>query len=580
MNGAEYIAEFLRQREVKNVFLLTGGACAFIIDAIARNEGVKYTCFQHEQAAAMAADSLWRVDKSMGVTVATSGPGATNLITGIASSYFDSIPSFHITGQVNKAESSDFMGARVRQAGFQETNIVEMVKPITKYAVQVQNIEELKIELEKAWNIAIADRKGPVLIDVPMNVQKEEAGDVIEYKKPKEEIISQDSYQNIAGQINKFFEGSKRPLILFGAGIGLSGSEKYVENFINQNDVPFVSSWNGMTYFNHNSKNYCGNIGVYGNRGANFILQNCDKLLVLGSRLDNRQRSGNAKNFAISSEVMVIDVDGEELTKYQKDNYLTVNFNLRDFNHISSFLKMPKIDGQWQDFVSKMKNKYYGKDISKFHKEHNSLSPYAVIQEINKLVEDDAIIVGDTGAALCWLFQMFKRTNQIIYTSGGNSPMGYSLPAAIGAAISQPNKQIISFNGDGGFQLNIQELQTIKHYNLKVKIVILNNAGYGIIKQFQDLYFEGRHEATGEGYSCPDFGKIAEAYGLNYFQINKIDDLNKDIFLGDNSSIIDIKFHPNTFTEPKLELGKPIHNQFPYLSDAEFEENMLPTLKK
>lgn len=574
MIGAEYIAEFFRQRGSDKFFLVTGGACAFIVDAIGRNPKTSYVCFQHEQAAAMAADSLWRIDKTVGVTVATSGPGATNLITGIACSYFDSIPSIHITGQVNQAESSNFIGANVRQAGFQETNIVDMVKPITKYAVQVKNGAELKKELIRVYHEAISDRKGPVLLDVPMNVQKEEVGDVIEYYEPKEEKISASEVENIAKKILSFFEGSERPLVLFGAGIGLAGVEAQVEQWLVKNNIPYVSSWNGTTYFNHDNKNFFGNIGVYGNRGANFILQNADRLLVLGSRLDNRQRSGNTKNFAISAKVMVVDVDGEELKKYKVDNYETIHLNLKDFPEVANKISLEKNQSEgWVAYTNKMKKKYFGIDASKFAKENNSLSPYLVVQKINKMIEDDAIVVADDGANLCWVFQIFHRTNQTIYTAGGNSPMAYSFPAAIGAALHAPKKQIIAFTGDGSFQMNIQELQTVFHYKLPVKLFILNNDGYGIIKQFQDLYFGSRYEATGKGYSAPDFKKVVEAYDVKYFRVDSLDDISQEIFDYQGPAVIDVILHQNTLIEPKLELGKPIHDQYPYLSEEEFNDN-------
>ncbi len=572
MTGAEYIAEFLRRKGVRNIFVLTGGACAFIIDAIARNNGLKYTCFQHEQAAAMAADSIWRIGEGVGVTVATSGPGATNLITGIASSYFDSIPSFHITGQVNALENSASLGLNIRQAGFQETKIVEMIKPVTKYAVQINEIKNLKFELANAWNIATSGRFGPVLVDIPMNIQKEEVG---EYEETNfEDNENNFNYAEITKKISNFFENCQRPLVLFGSGVGLSGSDSEVVDYLVKNNLPFVSSWNGMTYFNHDLQNYCGNIGVYGNRGANFILQNCDRLLVLGSRLDNRQRSGNSKNFAISAKVMVVDVDHDELQKYKNDNYDIITLNLKYFSKISKDIKTPKSSVSWLDYIKEMKEKYFNKDISEFSKKNKTLSPYLVVQRINNLIDKNAIVVADTGAALCWLFQIFKRSKQTIFTAGGNSPMGYSLPAAIGAALTdKKTRQIISLNGDGGFQLNLQELQTIKHYNLNIKIIIMNNSGYGIIKQFQDLYFNGRHEATGNGYSCPDFKKIANAYDIKYHKVSKIEDLHDDLFNDDKSLILDIFIDDNTPIEPKLELGKAIHNQFPYLSKEEFDKN-------
>jgi len=570
MIGAEYIAEFFRQRGSDKFFLVTGGACAFIVDAIGRNPKTDYVCFQHEQAAAMAADSLWRVDRTVGVTVATSGPGATNLITGIACSYFDSIPTIHLTGQVNQSESANFIGTKVRQAGFQETNIVDMVKPITKYAVQVRNGEELKIELERAYNIAISDRKGPVLIDIPMNVQKEEVGDVIIYSAPKEEKISAQESEKISQEITEFFKDAKRPVVLFGAGVGLSGAEKDVVEWLNKNSsVPFVSSWNGMTYFNHDMKNYHGQIGVYGNRGANFLVQNCDALLVLGSRLDNRQRSGNPKSFAPAAKVCVIDVDAEELKKYKNEGYKTIHLNL---SHIKEVLNVsPTSSQEWIDYAAGMKKDFFGKDVSEFSKNNNSLSPYSVVQRINKMISNDAVVIADTGANLCWVFQVFHRTNQVLYTAGGNSPMAYSFPAAIGAIIHQPKREVIAFTGDGSFQMNIQELQTAFFHKLNLKVFILNNGGYGIIKQFQDLYFEGKYEATGRGYSAPDFGKVVEAYGVKYFRIESLSDIVKEIFEYQGPAVIDVILHPNTSIEPKLEIDRPIHDQYPYLSETEIQ---------
>jgi len=566
MIGAEYIAEFFRQRGSNQFFLVTGGACAFIVDAIARNPNTNYICFQHEQAAAMAADSLWRIDRTVGVTVATSGPGATNLITGIACSYFDSIPTIHLTGQVNQTESANFIGANVRQAGFQETNIVDMVKPITKYAVQVKNGEELKRELEKAYNLAISDRKGPVLIDVPMNVQKEEVGDEIIYNPPVAEKLLPEEAHKISQKIEDLFKDAKRPVILFGAGIGLAGAEKEVVRWLEKNpSVPFVSSWNGMTYFNHDMKNYHGQIGVYGNRGANLLVQNCDALLVLGSRLDNRQRSGNSKSFAPVAKVCVIDVDGEELKKYAVEGYQTAHVNLCHAKEI--LLANIASSQEWIDYAASLKQEFFGKDASEFSKKNNSLSPYLVVQKINKMIADDAVVVADDGANLCWVFQIFHRTNQILYTAGGNSPMAYSFPAAIGAALHKPEKQVIAFTGDGSFQMNIQELQTAFFHKLNLKLFILNNDGYGIIKQFQDLYFGGRHEATGNGYSAPDFKKVVEAYGVKYFRVESLAEITKEIFDYQGPAVIDVIVHQNTLIEPKLEMGRPIHDQYPYLPE-------------
>ena len=571
MNGAEYIAEFLRQRGSDKVFLLTGGACAFVVDAIARNPGIDYFCFQHEQAAAIAADAVWRINGKVGVTLATSGPGATNLLTGIACSYFDSIPAIHITGQVNQIEKQEYLNAKVRQGGFQETNIVDMAKPVTKYAVKVDTIEQLKYELTKAYNIAISGRMGSVLIDVPMDVQKADAGENILYEPPEiESPLLDKEIQKIQEQIQNNFEMSSRPAVLIGGGIGLAGVNKEIMTWIQENKLPFGSSWHGLSYFDQTSSTYLGSVGVYGNRGANALLQNCDYLLVLGSRLDSRQRSGNAKNFAPNAKVQVIDVDIEELNKYISNKYQTNLLDLKQLPRVLKDMKSIKQNQNWLAYVSEIREKYFNKNISTFAVKQKTLSPYEVIEKINKLIPSEAIVTVDCGGSQCWVHQAFRRTTQTFFTSGGMAPMGYSLPAAIGASLTAPNRQVFAFTGDGGLQVNIQELQTLMHYKLNIKIIIMNNNGYGIIKQFQDSYFEGRYEATGRGVSNVNFEALSLAYKLSYTRVEKINQLNASVLNKAGPGIIECVFHENTLIEPKVEMGLPINDQFPYVSDEEF----------
>lgn len=573
MTGADYIAEFLASHGGRDVFLVTGGACAFMIDAVARHPRMRYFCFQHEQAAAMAADAVWRVDGGVGVTMATSGPGATNLLTGIACSYFDSIPSIHITGQVNKAETAAYNGARVRQAGFQETKIVDMARPVTKYAVQVTDAASLRREFAKAYHLATTGRKGPVLIDVPMDVQQIDLGTKIESWTEPSDYMGR-ACATVAAQINPLLAGAKRPLVLFGAGVGLGGTPEALALWLKRNNVPFVSSWNGLTYFDHDTPSYVGQIGVYGNRGANFVLQNADVLIVFGSRLDNRQRSGNSRQFAPGAHVHVVDIDEEELRKYEAESYTTSRLDLAELPALMERVTPPQLTNEWVDYVNEMKSKYFGRDVSTSAAREGTMSPYGAVQQINRIIERDAIVVSDCGANLCWVYQIFHRTDQLLMTAGGHSPMGYALPAAIGAAIRAPNRQVICFIGDGGFQMNVQELQTIREYDLNIKIVVLNNHGYGIIKQFQDSYLGGRHEAAGigKGYGLPDLAKIADAYGLGYASVDRIEDIDAAMRTK-GSGIIDLQLHPNTLIEPKLEMGRPINDQFPYLGAEEFERN-------
>ena len=569
MTGAEYIAEFLSRVGSTRVFLLTGGACAIMVDAVARHPALSYVCFEHEQAAAMAADAVWRVDKTVGVTMATSGPGATNLITGIACSYFDSIPSLHITGQVNQRESNAYHGADVRQTGFQETRIVDIVRPITKYAVKVTSTEELRLELAKAYAIATSGRMGPVVVDVPMDVQQAEVvGDVV---VPDGVDVGGDTVEKVLSELTATLRDAARPIVLWGAGIGLAGIEHAVSDWLASAGVPFVSSWAGLSFFDHDHPGFLGQIGVYGNRGANFALQNADTVIVLGSRLDNRQRSGNARNFAVGAKVHVVDVDVEELRKYRNDGYRTSWIDFRRLPDVLNQLPGTRPSAEWLGYVTEMKARYYGRESSTAALRLNTLSPYDVVRRMAEVADEDAVVIGDTGAAVCWLFQAFKVKRHTLFTAGGNSPMGYALPAAIAAKLAAPDRQVISYNGDGGLQVNLQELQTLVHNKLNVAVVVMNNASYGIIKQFQDSYLGSRYEASRDGYSAPDFGKIAAAYGIAYVRVEQLDQLTPDLFR-QGPVIIDVALSEHTLIEPKLEMGRPINDQFPYLSAEEYAE--------
>ena len=572
MNGAEYIAEFLAQRKMDKVFLLTGGAVTFLVDALALNPKVHYRCVQHEQAAAMAGDAVWRVSGKVGAVMATSGPGATNLITGICCNWFDSIPCLYVTGQVNLKHAEVFEGTKVRQYGFQETDIVTLVSSVTKYARQVTTPDELRVALVEAYNACITGRMGPALIDVPMDLQQMDVGDEILYYPPDEEpSAAQDLSQHI-DEINQLFDGAERPVVLFGAGIGLAGAEGVVEAWLRDRDVPVVASWSGSCYLRQDFPGYLGCIGVYGNRGANYVLQNCDALLVLGSRLDTRQRPGNPRDFAPDAAIHVVDIDDEELKKYQKNDYGVTAMNLSRSEELLSDIQFIPMSEDWKTYVTEMKERFYGRDIAKFPQKMGTISPYGIIQNLNKLANDDVIIVVDCGATTCWFFQMFHRTTQTIFSNGGCAPISYALGASIGAATMAPDKQTIVIIGDGGFQNNIQELQTIAEYDLNIKIIVLNNYGYGIVKQFQDLYMEGRHEATGRGYNVPDFSKISEGYGIDYARVDTADEFTKDLLAAPGPRIIDVTLHPNTMIEPKLELGRPINDQYPYVPDTEFNK--------
>lgn len=567
--GAELIAEFIKRYLSKNVFLVTGGACAYMIDAVGKIAGLEYTCFQHEQAAAMAADAVWRTKKEIGVTISTSGPGATNLITGIACSWFDSIPAFHITGQVNTSESSEFLGVRVRQAGFQETDIESMVRGITKFSRRVLSASDLLTALREAYVCATSGRKGPVLLDVPMDVQKAiiDPDGCDKLFKEMRDLLSPKLEVCIANpNIENFFLNAQRPLVLIGGGAVLADSHRGIEEWCVKNELPFVSSWASMPSLNRENNLYIGSVGVYGSRIANWAVQAADRILICGSRLDNRQRTANANGFAPFAKKLVIDIDSEELGKYRGDSsYQTLQL---DLSVILESLKSCLVEydfDSWHNSIREARNQ-----VSDGFEEScpsGGLNPYYAVRESQIVLRDAEVVVSDCGANLCWVYQSFRPSKQFLFTAGGNSPMGYSLPAAIGAQLVNRNSRVACFIGDGGLQMNIQELQTVVHYNLPIQIFIQNNFGYGIIKQFQDAYFEGRHYASGEGYSLPNFGAIAAAYGIDYVRCSTLDEIRRVEIDFTRPKIVDLVLPHDALITPKVEMNRFLHDQFPYIGN-------------
>jgi acetolactate synthase-1/2/3 large subunit len=563
--GADLIADFIAERCCGTAFLVTGGACAFIVDAIGRNPKTEFVCFQHEQAAAMAADAIWRTTGKLGVTVATSGPGATNLVTGIACSWFDSIPSLHITGQVNQSESRESLGANVRQAGFQETDIASIVSSITKFAKKVESIDELVELLPKAFKIATTGRMGPVLLDIPMNIQKAEVSS--EQREQALRYVVSEPTEYSSFNILEILAKAERPVVVIGAGAALSGSAKIIQDWCEEYQVPYVTSWGAMSYIDRSKRNYFGSLGVYGSRVANWVVQSADNLLVFGSRLDNRQRTGNPNGFAPYADITVFDIDPEELRKYGKQkNYKVINFDLAG---IKNFL--PELDSYkpWSEIAKE--NTSGMLDGFDRATQDNELNPYQAVRIAQEKFEKNAIVVSDCGANLCWVYQSYLPDDSFLFTAGGNSPMGYSLPAAIGAQLLNPAKKVYCFIGDGGLQMNIQELQTIVAYNLPITIFIQNNFGYGIIKQFQDAYFESRHFATGEGYTLPDFKDVSLAYKIPYTKVDSESALEA-LEIAPGYSIVDIQLPANSLITPKTEMDRFIHDQYPYIQDGSIKK--------
>ena len=586
MNLSDYILDFLRKKKIKTIFTITGGAICFLMDAFSRNKKINYTSVAHEQAAAMMADSYSRFGPNFSATMVTSGPGATNLLTGIACSWFDSIPSLHICGQVNRYELSNYHNStkKVRQVGFHETDIVSMSKPITKFAYQLKNENEIRYILEKAYYISQSGRPGPVLIDIPMDLQRKKINPKkLKSFKPKITKLNKPNLLYKINEIIKNLKKSKRPVIILGGGIRISKTIKDLNLFLKKFNFPIVTTWSGVDSLTHDNKNYIGNIGVYGSRAANFVIQNSDFVLSLGSRLDTRITGGVPKNFAREAVIASVDIDKDELNKKRGLNIdIKINESLSNFFEV--FNKKTKglkiIKNEWLQ-RSLLWKKKYPIVLQEYRNQKKFVNPYFFMEKLSKHLSKNDVVVADDGAHLTWAIQSLKvLKNQRLFSAFGNSPMGYAFPAAIGASIALNKKKVICIDGDGSIQINIQELQTLVSNKLPIKIIILNNDGYGIIKQFQELYLNKRYEAVDpkKGVTNPSFSKIAKAYGINYSEIKKnseIDKILKKTLKSSKPEFINIFIKPNQKIIPKLAFGSPLEDLSPHLPKKEFLENMI-----
>ena len=580
----DYILDFLSSQGVKDVFVLTGGAIAFVIDAFHGRRDIRYVCVQHEQAGAMMVESYSRVGHGYGAMMVTSGPGATNMITGMCCAWFDSIPTLYISGQVNTHELKGTFKAR--QVGFQETDIVDIVKPITKYAVQLTSADDIRYELEKATYIAKSGRPGPVLIDIPMNFQRAEieTSTLKVFVPPKEKEYA-DTGRKLIEKVRKvvrLLQKAERPVLIAGGGIKIAKAQKEMRELAKITGYPVSASWSGYDIFPRNNKYFIGAHGVYGERAANFTVQNSDVLLSIGSRLDTRQTGGKPETFAREAKIIMVDINRGELDKRRGlTPHLSVETDAKEFLQLL-ITELKKVDlpprKEWLQKCRAWAEKY-PVVASDYYQEKKHMNAYAFVRTLSEEAPENAIIIPDDGGHLTWTMQAWEvKKGQQLFSAYGNSPMGYSFPAAIGAAIADPKKPIICIDGDGSLQINIQELQTVKHYNLPIKLFVINNEGYGIIKQFQDLYLDGHHEATGNGYSCPDFVKVAKAYGIEAIDIRNIKEARKKIRQAlDHTGpiLINVHINPRQLLNPKLEFGRPIEDISPLLPRDEFHANMI-----
>ncbi|MDB5158569.1 MAG: acetolactate synthase [Mucilaginibacter sp.] len=571
MKLSDYLVKFIYKQGVTHVFELSGGMIAHIIDSLFHFGKIKVMTMHHEQSASFAADAFARVKGVPGVAFASSGPGATNLITGIGSCYFDSVPAVFITGQVNQHEQRG--DKAIRQLGFQETEVTAIVGPLCKKVYKVDNANDLPGILIDAFKVALSGRPGPVLIDIPMNLQRVDIpDDNIELISPEydgETVLNNVLWKDIEDSL----KAAKNPLLLVGRGVLSSNSRREFLEFAEYIQVPVITSLMAIDAIPFDHPLRVGFIGAYGNRWANIAFSESDLIIVIGSRLDIRQTGAFVDTFK-NKKIYHVDIEPGEINN-RITGCVPIVFNVKGFlNGANVFFKdkTPATYPTWNEKLQALKAEW--PDINEIV-DPNGINPNKFLHQLSKTSGRAGAYLADVGNHQMWCAQSLELyAEQFFLTCGGMGAMGYALPAAVGATVGL-DKPVVCICGDGGFQLNIQELQTIKRNNLSVKIIIINNQSLGMIRQFQDSYFDGNYQSTMWGYDAPNFEKVAEAYGINAATITsdvEVDDsLEKLWSEPDRPYLLQVMISSKINAYPKIAFGKPISEMEPFSKPIEME---------
>lgn len=574
MKASDYIARFLEAQGVKTVFEMSGGMITHMLDSLHQLTRIDIVSMHHEQSAAFAADAYARVTGVPGVALATSGPGATNLLTGIASCYFDTVPGVFITGQVNTFEQK---GERpIRQLGFQETDIVSMARPVCKACYEVRQASELPQVLEEAFRTALEGRPGPVLIDIPMDVQRGDIPAPENFARVARQRVAHELTPAVFEELAQALAAAQKPLILVGRGVRAAFAVEEFRQFARLVQVPIVSSLLAVDAVAYDDPLRVGYIGSYGNRWANKALGESDFLLVLGARLDVRQTGADTAYFQEGRTIYHVDCDPGEINN-RVLGCRPVVADLTDFFTLAvryyraeDFRPRP----EWQAALRALQTEWAD---TKEQPDVVGINPNEFMHSLSRGVGQQAAgYVADVGNHQQWAAQSLELgPQQLFLTSAGLGSMGYALPAALGMCFATGRQPVVMIAGDGGFQMNVQELQTIAHHQLPVKLVVVNNNCLGMIRQFQDSYFEGRYQSTFWGYSAPDFTKLAAAYGIAALTVADPTSLDEaTAWLWQNPqepALLQVMVDSHTNCYPKLAYGRPITEMEPFAKPLEME---------
>lgn len=597
MRVSDYVMNFLEESGVGHIFMLSGGGIMYLVDALGHSN-MEYVCCHHEQAAGIAAQAYAMQRNSLGVCMVTTGPGGTNALTAAGAAYVDSTPVLFLTGQVKTA---DFASLRhVRQFGAQENDIISMAKPVTKYAVTVMGAEDIRYHLEKAVYLALHGRRGPVWIDIPLDIQNAEIepasltgfdiheiddADIKAETEPDEAAISK-----VIDRTYDLLKRSKRPLLLIGHGVDASDAHEIFEKVQGRLKVPVESTWRALSIMNNDNPYFFGSPGLQANRYSNLIIQAADLLIVLGSRLDNMITAFNEEHFAYRAEKIIVDIDVNEPGKLVMPDKTVAVCNVRYFlNKLNERIDEKELPdfADWLDFCRNVKDAYPLLN-EKQESQADMVDLYKMTMKLSEYcTENDVLVVSSTSRCNTAGHMAFQhKKGQRVISSMGFGSMGFALPSVVGCWFASGRRRIIMLEGDGSLQLNIQELQTIVHHKIDAKLFIFHNAGYAAIATMQNRNFDGFHVGCDaeSGVTLPDLGKISQAYGIPYYQVASNSEIEQGIrqTLGCNGAAICEFVGAITYDEiPKCisaldesgnRVSAALENPFPFLSEKEMEQ--------
>lgn len=577
----DYIAQRLSEEGVSTVFGMSGGAAVHLFDSFRSHPNIDVVATTHEQAAAMAADGYARVSGRIGVAISTSGPGATNLLTGVCCSFYDSIPTLMITGQVARHRLRGDLG--VRQLGFQETDVVSIFKSVTKFACQVGDAEELPDLLDYAIAAALEGRQGPVLIDLPDDVQRQ----LIAARPRKHQDVSSDGVGRTGIKLNQAIDrmldslkSAKRPVLIIGGGVKTPDCRVEARNLIEKLQIPVVLTWGAIDLLPTSHPLNQGPFGVYGPRSGNLAVQDCDFLLALGTRLSQNLTGGVLESFARDSFKCVVDVDAAELSKFGSRGLqvdLPICSSLMVFLKLvesrSDSFKQPSTSRQresWMQKLSGWKSRFRTEESVRGQIGEGTVDANRFVLKLSDHLSDRTELFVDTGGNLTWTCNsLVVKNGQRVHSAWNFTPMGYAIPGAIGGAFANEQAQLVVVIGDGGMLLCLGELATIAHYRKPIKMFVFNNGGHGIQKQTLETWLDGNYVAVDSDSGLglvSSWSAVAESFGIDFERIDTLTRLEEKIakvMMSSNPMLVEVMVSPEMRLYPYLKFGRPLEEQFP-----------------